>query len=131
MADPDDPIPLEDEPVTIDYARSGTRPAKPDKALRPHSMLAVVSWGMLFLSCAEDTRERASLPPGADSWGWTGEGSAQLFRDHYSADFAAALAAWGIVCGLIAILLPRTKKWVAVAATVVQALWLCCLWKWL
>ena len=72
------------------------------------------------------------VPPGvSDSLLFSWEGEAEEFRRSYPAHLIALIIGAGIVCSVIALVMPRTKKWLAIIPLPFQALWLADLSRWL
>ena len=129
MADSDEPILLQDEPASplLEYASAST-PRGP----RRHSRFAFASCLILIIAFVVDALARNRLPPGVSEpriFGW--EGEAEMFRKNYPAHLMALIVGAGILCSVIALAMPRTKKWPAIIPLPFQALWLLDLWRWL
>jgi len=124
--EPDEPVVLQDAaaPPQLGYASAST-PRGP----RRHSRFAFASCILLLVAWIVDALARKWLvPPGvSDSllFSW------EEFRRSYPAHLIALIIGAGIVCSVIALVMPRTKKWLAIIPLPFQALWLADLSRWL
>jgi len=128
--EPDEPVVLQDAaaPPQLGYASAST-PRGP----RRHSRFAFASCILLLVAWIVDALARKWLvPPGvSDSLLFSWEGEAEEFRRSYPAHLIALIIGAGIVCSVIALVMPRTKKWLAIIPLPFQALWLADLSRWL